>query len=156
MEAPDGQVLHHSGTRHRSVVVASGTGCRPLHQIKLAKDTTGPFTLSPAGVIPIPLNTVMLIPDWWPSIPVSDTMRLFTHNFLQCHVKGCTSNNFPLSLSETEIAQREAEFSSDFMKAYMCKLDYVALLATINEVGSIVWDAFDCGPSDAPSLFSLN
>lgn len=83
-------------------------------------------------------------------------MRLFTHNFLQCHVKGCTSNNFPLSLSETEIAQREAEFSSDFMKAYMCKLDYVALLATINEVGSIVWDASDCGPSDAPSLCSLN
>lgn len=64
-------------------------------------------------------------------------MRLFTHNFLQCHVKGCTSNNFPLSLSEAEIVQREAEFNGDFMRAYLCKLDYAALLATVNEVRSV-------------------
>lgn len=61
-------------------------------------------------------------------------MRLFTHNFLQCHVKGCTNNNFPLTLSETEIVQREAEFNGDFMQAYLCKLDYAALLDTANEV----------------------
>ena len=62
-------------------------------------------------------------------------MRLFTHNFLQCHVKGCTSDNFPLCISEAEVVQKETEFNPEFMRNYLCKLDYPALLSTVQEVG---------------------
>lgn len=61
-------------------------------------------------------------------------MRLFTHNFLQCHVKGCTKDNFPLEISEAEVDVRESEYNGDFMRNYLCKLDYPALLTTVQKL----------------------
>lgn len=61
-------------------------------------------------------------------------MRLFTHNFLQCHVKGCTSDNFPLAISDAEVRTCESEFNESFMRAYLGKLDYPALLETVKSV----------------------
>ena len=61
-------------------------------------------------------------------------MRLFTHNFLQCHVKGCTSDNFPLALTDAEVQVCESEFNAEFMRNYLVKLDYPALRTVIQEV----------------------
>lgn len=66
-------------------------------------------------------------------------MRLFTHNFLQCHVKGCTTNNFPLPLSEVELESRESEYNEQFMRNYLCKLDWPALLQTITSVSYFIF-----------------
>ena len=62
-------------------------------------------------------------------------MRLFTHNFLQCHVRSCTKNNFPLKFQENaEVQIKTAEFNADFLALQMCKIDYSALLDVLKEV----------------------
>lgn len=62
-------------------------------------------------------------------------MRLFTHNFLQCHVRSCTKNNFPLKFQEdAEVQIKAAEFNADFLAVQMCKIDYNALLDVLKEV----------------------
>ena len=63
-------------------------------------------------------------------------MRLFTHNFLQCHVRTCTKDNFPLKIQaeDTEVQIKVAEFNADFLALQMCKIDYQALLDVLNEV----------------------
>ncbi len=75
-------------------------------------------------------------------------MRLFTHNFLQCHVKGCTTDNFPLAISDATVAVKEAEFNRDFMANYMVKVDWAVLLETAAQLG-IACDL----PADAPAVF---
>ncbi|KAJ3768673.1 hypothetical protein FB446DRAFT_650078 [Lentinula raphanica] len=54
-------------------------------------------------------------------------VRLITHNLLACHVKGCTSNNFPLQLQNVQIELREADFNPDFLKTFLPKLEWKAL-----------------------------
>lgn len=63
-------------------------------------------------------------------------MRLFTHNFLQCHVRSCTKDNFPLKIQseDAEVQIKAAEFNADFLALQMCKIDYQALLNVLNEV----------------------
>ena len=61
-------------------------------------------------------------------------MRLFTHNLLQCHVKNCTKNNYPLRIQEAEIEEIEAEFNSGFVTRLIPKLDWAALISTLNSV----------------------
>ncbi|KAJ3790741.1 Trm112p-domain-containing protein [Lentinula aff. detonsa] len=55
-------------------------------------------------------------------------VRLITHNLLACHVKGCTSNNFPLQLQNVQIELRDADFNADFLKTFLPKLEWKALL----------------------------
>ncbi|CAJ0632823.1 9748_t:CDS:2 [Entrophospora sp. SA101] len=61
-------------------------------------------------------------------------MRLVTHNMLQCHAKGCNSNNFPLDLFEVEIETQEADFSPQFIRNMISKLDWDALVKTALQV----------------------
>lgn len=55
-------------------------------------------------------------------------MKLLTHNLLQCHVKNCTRDNFPLELREYEIDTREAEFNPEFLARFFNKLDWPTVL----------------------------
>ena len=57
-------------------------------------------------------------------------VRLITHNFLACHAKGCTTNNFPLLLEDVKIELREQEFVSDFVKGILPRLEWRALVDT--------------------------
>lgn len=61
-------------------------------------------------------------------------MRLFTHNLLQCHVKGCTKDNYPLSLTDVEIEELDSDFNEEFIRNYLPKLDYPAILETVKMV----------------------
>lgn len=61
-------------------------------------------------------------------------VRLITHNLLACHAKGCTTNNFPLQLDQVQIALREAEFNPTFVKGFMPKLEWNALVNAANQV----------------------
>ena len=61
-------------------------------------------------------------------------MRLITHNMLQCHVKGCNANNFPLQLQEVVLEQEEAEMNEDFLRNMLGKIEYEALVATCLKV----------------------
>ena len=61
-------------------------------------------------------------------------MRLITHNMLQCHVKGCNANNFPLELQEVVLEQEEAELNEDFLRNMLNKIEYDALVATCLKV----------------------
>lgn len=60
-------------------------------------------------------------------------VRLITHNLLACHVKGCTSNNFPLAFKDVQIELREAEFNSDFVKGFLPKLEWTALVGAARQ-----------------------
>lgn len=64
------------------------------------------------------------------------SMRLFTHNFLQCHVRNCGKDSFPLKIESegVEVQVKAAEFNADFMAMQMCKIDYEALLKVLQEV----------------------
>lgn len=64
-------------------------------------------------------------------------MRLFTHNFLKCHVKGCDKDNFPLKIdlnSPEDIKRDTFEFNADFMKANLHRIDYPAIIETLKNV----------------------
>ncbi|KAF8597494.1 Trm112p-domain-containing protein [Ceratobasidium sp. AG-I] len=62
-------------------------------------------------------------------------VRLLTHNVLACHAKGCTSNNFPLRFKDAQLVVRDAEFNPDFLKRFMPRLDWGALISSARELG---------------------
>ncbi|KAJ6570188.1 Trm112p-domain-containing protein [Mycena vulgaris] len=62
-------------------------------------------------------------------------VRLITHNLLACHVKGCTSNNFPLEFKDVQVVLRESEFNPDFLRSFMPKLEWPALTGAARELG---------------------
>jgi len=61
-------------------------------------------------------------------------VRLITHNLLACHVKNCTSNNFPLAFNDVQIELREAEFNPDFLRGFLPKIEWSALVGAAREV----------------------
>jgi multifunctional methyltransferase subunit TRM112 len=61
-------------------------------------------------------------------------VRLITHNLLACHAKGCTSNNFPLQFADVQVEIREAELSSEFLKGFMPKIEWKALVDAARQV----------------------
>lgn len=61
-------------------------------------------------------------------------VRLITHNLLACHVKGCTSNNFPLAFKDVQIELKEAEFNPDFVKNILPRLEWSALVDAARQV----------------------
>ena len=63
-------------------------------------------------------------------------VRLITHNLLACHVKGCTSNNFPLRFSDVQIELRDAEFNPDFLRGFLPKIEWQALVDAAKEVSN--------------------
>ena len=64
-------------------------------------------------------------------------VRLITHNLLACHVKGCTSNNFPLEFKDARIELREADFNADFLRGFMPKIEYPALIGAARQVRQV-------------------
>jgi multifunctional methyltransferase subunit TRM112 len=61
-------------------------------------------------------------------------VRLITHNLLACHVKNCTSNNFPLEFKNVQIELRDAEFNADFLKGFLPKIEWAALVGAARQV----------------------
>lgn len=63
-------------------------------------------------------------------------VRLITHNLLACHVKDCaqSSNNFPLQFKDVKIEVREAEFNAAFLKGFMPRIEWKALVDAAKQV----------------------
>ena len=61
-------------------------------------------------------------------------VRLITHNLLACHAKGCTSNNFPLRFQDVAVELREAEFNADFLRGFLPRLEWPALVDAARQV----------------------
>jgi len=64
-------------------------------------------------------------------------VRLITHNLLACHAKGCTSNNFPLIFKDVQIELREADYNPDFLRGFMPKIEWDALVNGARELGDV-------------------
>ncbi|KDQ58187.1 hypothetical protein JAAARDRAFT_35008 [Jaapia argillacea MUCL 33604] len=62
-------------------------------------------------------------------------VRLITHNLLACHVKGCTRNNFPLLFENVQIEIQESDFNPDFLRNFMPKLEWKALVDAARQLG---------------------
>ncbi|KAF8069418.1 TRM112B [Scenedesmus sp. PABB004] len=52
-------------------------------------------------------------------------MKLLTHNFLQCHVKG-VKNGYPLRIEAVKIDERTADYDPDFLRSMYQRLDWKA------------------------------
>ncbi len=76
-------------------------------------------------------------------------VRLITHNLLSCHVseysgrkdnedadniENCNKDNFPLEFSDVEIVIRESEPNYDFLRRFLPKLEWTALVDTARSV----------------------
>ncbi|KAG8835019.1 hypothetical protein FRC17_005867 [Serendipita sp. 399] len=61
-------------------------------------------------------------------------VRLITHNLLACHVRGCTTNNFPLVFKDVQIELKEAEYNEQFLRNFMPKIEWRALIDTAKSV----------------------
>ncbi|CDZ97767.1 Uncharacterized conserved protein [Phaffia rhodozyma] len=72
-------------------------------------------------------------------------------NILACHVRSCTSNNFPLQLSNIEIEVREAEYNPDFLRGFWPKIEWPALVATARALGDTSLPETTPDPSSPPS-----
>lgn len=70
-------------------------------------------------------------------VPLSSVMRLLTHNLLACHAKGCgsSSNNFPLELRNVQLELIEAEWNEAFLRGFLPKLDWPALVHAAQQLG---------------------
>ncbi|KAI8636760.1 hypothetical protein BD408DRAFT_425612 [Parasitella parasitica] len=62
-------------------------------------------------------------------------MRLITHNMLQCHVKNCNSNNFPLRFEDVQVELIEADFNVEFLSNIINKIEWDALYNTAVQLG---------------------
>ncbi|KAI8140783.1 hypothetical protein BJV82DRAFT_621081 [Fennellomyces sp. T-0311] len=62
-------------------------------------------------------------------------MRLITHNMLQCHVKNCNTNNFPLQFQDAQLELIEAEFNPEFLVNMLPKIEWDALVNTTVQLG---------------------
>ncbi|KIJ49368.1 hypothetical protein M422DRAFT_27732 [Sphaerobolus stellatus SS14] len=62
-------------------------------------------------------------------------VRLITHNLLACHAKGCTANNFPLAFKDIEVETREAEYNEDFIRGFLPKIEWNALVSAAKQLG---------------------
>ncbi|KAG2149263.1 hypothetical protein DEU56DRAFT_781357 [Suillus clintonianus] len=62
-------------------------------------------------------------------------VRLITHNLLACHVKGCTTNNFPLVFQDVQVELQKAEFNPDFIRNMLSRLEWTALVNAAKQVG---------------------
>ena len=63
-------------------------------------------------------------------------VRLLTHNILACHAKNCSTNNFPLEFKDVQLEIREAEFNPEFLKGFLPKLEWKALVDTAIQVSA--------------------
>lgn len=87
-------------------------------------------------------------------------VRLITHNMLACHVRksarflqvwtenvgikahthvtgNCTKDNFPLAFSEVELVIRPAPENYDFLRRFLPKLEWNALVDTARSVSPV-------------------
>lgn len=72
-------------------------------------------------------------------------MRLLTHNMLQCHAVGCTTNNFPLIFQDIILgAEQEAEYNAEFIKSFITRIDWHAFYTASRQLG------FDQLPEEFP------
>ncbi|EJD36048.1 Trm112p-domain-containing protein [Auricularia subglabra TFB-10046 SS5] len=62
-------------------------------------------------------------------------VRLLTHNLLACHAKNCNSNNFPLELRDVQVALREADYSEEFLRGFIPRLEWTALVQAARQLG---------------------
>ncbi|PWN90235.1 Trm112p-domain-containing protein [Acaromyces ingoldii] len=79
-------------------------------------------------------------------------MRLITHNLLACHARTCTqtSNNFPLRFEQiTKLELIEADFNEAFVRGFLPKVDWDALVSAARSLGSDVGEGL---PKSAPDL----
>ena len=65
-------------------------------------------------------------------------VRLITHNLLACHVKGCTTNNFPLQFKDVQVEIREAEFNTDFLRGFLPRIEWTALVDAARQVRRVL------------------
>ncbi|KAJ3792328.1 Trm112p-domain-containing protein [Lentinula aff. detonsa] len=79
-------------------------------------------------------------------------VRLITHNLLACHVKGCTSNNFPLQLQNVQIELRDADFNADFLKTFLPKLEWKALVESAKEANKLFISRDTSLPIEQPEM----
>jgi multifunctional methyltransferase subunit TRM112 len=76
-------------------------------------------------------------------------VRLITHNMLACHAKGCNSNNFPLKLRDVQVATRDADFSEPFLRGFIPRLEWTALVDAARQLGDESLPTEPLDPSSA-------
>ncbi|KAG0167979.1 hypothetical protein DFQ30_005410 [Apophysomyces sp. BC1015] len=54
---------------------------------------------------------------------------------LQCHVKNCDSNNFPLRFEDAQVELIEADYNPDFLVNMLPKIEWEALTSTAVQLG---------------------
>lgn len=61
-------------------------------------------------------------------------MKLLTHNLLMCNKKGCTINNFPLTIKCEEKSNIKFDFDHELVSRTIKKLDLPALTEACKDV----------------------
>lgn len=65
-------------------------------------------------------------------------MKFLTANFVKCAVKSCdsSSDSFPLSFQECELAQDEVEYNPEFIVHMLDRVDWDALVQVAADLGN--------------------
>lgn len=61
-------------------------------------------------------------------------MKLLTHNMLKSHVKG-VKNGYPLLIRAEEVEVEETEFNPEFIVRMLPRLEWSALVTSMQQVG---------------------
>eukprot|EP00300_Choanocystis_sp_HF-7_P039992 c6372_g1_i1.p1 GENE.c6372_g1_i1~~c6372_g1_i1.p1 ORF type:complete len:126 (+),score=20.96 c6372_g1_i1:41-418(+) len=74
-------------------------------------------------------------------------MRLLTHNMLMCNMKACKTagTNFPLRIQADDVQQIEKEFSAEFLRRMIPRLDWPAIVGAAADLN------FEGIPAEMPA-----
>ena len=61
------------------------------------------------------------------------SMKLLTHNMLECHIKGVT-NKYPFKVEVEQLETCESDFNPDFLRRIFPKIDWKAFKETADSV----------------------
>jgi multifunctional methyltransferase subunit TRM112 len=74
------------------------------------------------------------------------TMRLITHNMLQCNAKGVT-NGYPLRIECSKSEVIESDFNEEVSRAMLAKIDWSCLKSAIQDLALPLLEGMDQAPA---------
>lgn len=67
-------------------------------------------------------------------------MKLLAHNLLMCNKKGCTINNYPLTIQASKVITKPNEFDEELLKHFLKKIDLNGLNSACRDINMLKVD----------------
>lgn len=67
-------------------------------------------------------------------------MKLLTHNLLMCNKKGCTINNYPLTIQASKVIAKPNKYDEELLRRFLKKIDLNGLNSACKDINILKVD----------------